>query len=223
MISIKSSINNRPNFTGKVSIPKLLIPTVGLACYLSSTPLKADTFSKSKTTTELLDSLKNTEDSTMLDSAELAHAPSPVVTIAGKKQSVGIVVDVTKNKLFRYDENGKVKDGYNVASGILGKNGKSITGTGIRRVHHIEEFPYKCAPGSKRSRNPKAYGPNILYLTIIDPKTGAEKPSNGEFIHGNNDASSIGKHASHGCMRMDNKVIKKFAKEVKKGTLVLIK
>ena len=101
MISIKSSINNRPNFTGKVSIPKLLIPTVGLACCLSSTPLKADTFSKSKTTTELLDSLKDTEDSTMLDSAELAHAPSPVVTIAGKKQSVGIVVDVTKNKLFR--------------------------------------------------------------------------------------------------------------------------
>ena len=206
MISIKSSINNRPNFTGKVSIPKLLIPTVGLACCLSSTPLKADTFSKSKTTTELLDSLKDTENSTMLDSTELAHAPSPVVTIAGKKQSVGIVVDVTKNKLFRYDE-----------------NGKSITGTGIRRVHHIEEFPYKCAPGSKRSRNPKAYGPNILYLTIIDPKTGAEKPSNGEFIHGNNDALSIGKHASHGCMRMDNKVIKKFAKEVKKGTLVLIK
>ena len=89
--------------------------------------------------------------------------------------------------------------------------------------HHIEEYPYKCAPGSKRSRNPKAYGPNILYLTIVDSKTGEIKGSNGEFIHGNNDASSIGKHASHGCMRMENEVIKQFAKEVKKGTFVLIK
>ena len=145
------------------------------------------------------------------------------VKIAGKQQKVGIVVDVTENKLYRYNENGKVKDGYHIASGVIGRNGKSITGTGIRQVHHIEEYPYKCAPGSKRSRNPKAYGPNILYLTIVDSKTGEIKGSNGEFIHGNNDASSIGKHASHGCMRMENEVIKQFAKEVKKGTFVLIK
>lgn len=223
MISLNNSINNKPSFTGKVSIPKLLIPTVGLACCLNTAPLKADTFSKSEKQTELVDSIKNIEDNTKLDSVELAQAPSPIVTIANKKQNVGIVVDVQKNKLYRYNENGKIKDGYNIASGILGKNGKSITGTGIRRVHHIEEFPYKSARGTKRSKNPKAYGPNILYLTIIDPKTGEEKGSNGEFIHGNNDASSIGKHASHGCMRMDNKVIKQFAKEVKKGTLVLIK
>lgn len=223
MISIKSSINNRPNFTGKVSVPKMILPALGLACCFGTTPIKADTFSKTDSTIVATDSLQSKKYVTQLDSIELAKAPSPIVKIAGKQQKVGIVVDVTENKLYRYNENGKVKDGYHIASGVIGRNGKSITGTGIRQVHHIEEYPYKCAPGSKRSRNPKAYGPNILYLTIVDSKTGEIKGSNGEFIHGNNDASSIGKHASHGCMRMENEVIKQFAKEVKKGTLVLIK
>ena len=223
MISIKSSINNRPNFTGKVSVPKMILPVLGLACCFGTTPVKADTFSKTDSTIVATDSLQSKKYVTQLDSTELAKAPSPIVKIAGKQQKVGIVVDVTENKLYRYNENGKVKDGYHIASGVIGRNGKSITGTGIRQVHHIEEYPYKCAPGSKRSRNPKAYGPNILYLTIVDSKTGEIKGSNGEFIHGNNDASSIGKHASHGCMRMENEVIKQFAKEVKKGTFVLIK
>ena len=223
MISIKSSINNRPNFTGKVSVPKMILPALGLACFFGTTPIKADTFSKTDSTIVATDSLQSKKYVTQLDSTELAKAPSPIVKIAGKQQKVGIVVDVTENKLYRYNENGKVKDGYHIASGVIGRNGKSITGTGIRQVHHIEEYPYKCAPGSKRSRNPKAYGPNILYLTIVDSKTGEIKGSNGEFIHGNNDASSIGKHASHGCMRMENEVIKQFAKEVKKGTFVLIK
>ena len=62
-----------------------------------------------------------------------------------------------------------------------------------------------------------------MYLTIVDPKTGNNLGSNGEFIHGNNNASSIGTYASHGCIRMDNEVIKKLAAETEKGTYVLIK
>lgn len=160
---------------------------------------------------------------TQLNSDELTNAPSPKITIKGQKKLAGIVVDVTENKLYRYDSNGNVIDGYLVATGVIGRNGKSITGTGIRMVDHIETYPYRSAVGTKRKRNPSAYGPKILYLTVVNPKTGEIMGSNGEFIHGNNKPSSIGKHASHGCVRMDNEVIKKLAEETKLGTYVLIK
>lgn len=224
MINCNFSTNSI-NILKKIPAPKILIPALGFACCLNTTPLKADSFSRrdKSQNIEIVDSITIQKNPTELCQNELLNAPSPMVTIAGKKQNVGIVVDLAENKLYRYDQEGKVKDGYHVASGKLNKQGKSITGTGLRRVHHIENYPYKCAPGTKRSRNPKAYGPNILYLTVINPKTGAEQGSNGEFIHGNNDTSSIGKYASHGCIRMDNDVIKQFAKEVEKGTLVLIK
>ena len=57
---------------------------------------------------------------------------------------------------------------------------------------------------------------------MIDPKTG-KKWDNGEYIHGNNKASSIGKYASKGCVRMDNEVIQILAKQVKNGDVVIMK
>ena len=45
----------------------------------------------------------------------------------------------------------------------------------------------------------------------------------GQFIHGNNDVTSIGKRASKGCIRMDNEVIKYLASIVKRGDFVIIK
>lgn len=159
---------------------------------------------------------------TKLTDDELKNAPSSDITINGKKQKATIVVDLSENKLYRYNEDGTILDGYHIASGKLKKDGKSLTSTGIRKVDHIEDYPYSKARGSKRSRNPKAYGPNILYLTIVDAKTGETKGSNGEFIHGNNNEASIGTAASHGCIRMDNEVIKQFAKEVPTGSYVLI-
>lgn len=74
---------------------------------------------------------------------------------------------------------------------------------------------------SKRRRHPSAYGPKIICLDILDTKTG-EKSHIGEFIHGNNDSTSIGKYASKGCMRMDNIVIKELAQNAKNGDIVLI-
>ncbi len=223
MINVKNSCIS---FCGKASMSKILLPTLGLVCCLNTLSAKGntDTFEKSITNpVECVDSVGLNNNKTRLSEQELKDAPSPIVKVAGKNRNAGIVVDISKNRLYRYDDNGDVLDGYKIASGVIGRNGKSITSTGLRMVDHIETYPYKCAPGSKRARNPKAYGPNILYLTIVDSKTGGILGTNGEFIHGNNDASSIGKYASHGCIRMDNDVIKQFAKEVKKGTLVLIK
>ena len=78
MISIKSSINNRPNFTGKVSVPKMILPALGLACCFGTTPIKADTFSKTDSTIVATDSLQSKKYVTQLDSTELAKAPSPI-------------------------------------------------------------------------------------------------------------------------------------------------
>lgn len=153
------------------------------------------------------------------DKAILAKAPSPQIEVAGKKQNAPIVVDLSENRLYRYDKDGKAFEVYQVASGKK----TSPTSTGLRKVSHIETYPYTEAPaGTKRRKSPKAYGPKILILTTIDPKTGKDLGSNGEFIHGNNNPASIGTYASHGCMRMDNDVIVQLSKEVKPGSYVLI-
>lgn len=153
------------------------------------------------------------------DKTILANAPSSQIEVAGKKQNAAIVVDLSENRLYRYDKDGKAFEVYQVASGKK----TSPTSTGLRKVSHIETYPYTEAPaGTKRRKSPKAYGPKILILTTIDPKTGKDLGSNGEFIHGNNNPASIGTYASHGCMRMDNDVIVQLSKEVKPGSYVLI-
>lgn len=248
MLSITNTANNTVNFGSKkpVSKPepqensktnnnrisdKALLSTMAMLMYLNATPSEAQTNNTIQTSKPKIEIVNKTSDDdivqdfnkTQLRFDELAKAPDPTIKVGGKNVKAGIVVDLSENKLYRYNSEGVVQDGYHVASGILGKNGKSITHTGIRKVDHIETYPYSSAKGSKRARSPKAYGPKILYLTIVDPQTGANRGSNGEFIHGNNNEASIGTYASHGCIRMDNEVIKKLAAETKTGTYVLIK
>lgn len=153
------------------------------------------------------------------DSKTLAFAPNPNVTIAGVKHKAVIVVDLSKNVLYKYDEKGNPQKAYLVASG------KSLTPTheGVRIVTHIETYPYRGAPKrAKRRRYPKDYGPKIICLNKIDTKSGEQSPI-GEFIHGNSDPASIGKYVSHGCIRMDNEVIKQLSQEVKSGDIVILK
>lgn len=153
------------------------------------------------------------------DPKALQNAPNPEVKIAGKISNAVIVVDLSKNILYTYDKTGEPTMAYSIASGTR----KTPTETGIRVVSHIETYPYKNAPkASKRYKNPKDYGPKIIILEKVDKNTGEKSPT-GEFIHGNNNPSSIGKYASHGCMRMDNEVIKELSASVKRGDIVLIK
>ena len=153
------------------------------------------------------------------DSLALKSAPNPQVTIKGETKNAVFVVDISKNVLYHYDENSKAIEAFSVASGAT----STPTHTGVRIVSHVETYPYRTAPKStKRYKNPSAYGPRAIILDKIDPITG-ETSYYGEFIHGNKDASSIGKYVSQGCMRMDNEVIKRLAKQVKRGLLVVIK
>lgn len=153
------------------------------------------------------------------EKAVLDEAPSPIVYIAGERKKAAIVVDLSKNVLYYYHETGIPLCAYLVASGKK----KYPTNTGIRVVTHVERYPYKTAsPKTKRYQKPWDYGPRVICLETVDPKTG-DRGKTGEFIHGNNNPSSIGKYASLGCVRMDNAVIKNLANLVKPGDIVVMK
>ena len=148
----------------------------------------------------------------------LLNAPSPNVIIAGEEMKATLVVDVSTNVLYKYDEHGSATAAYLVATGKK----STPTSTGVRVVKNIETYPYRTASkNTKRYKNPIDYGPKALILEIVDPKTGKQTPT-GEFIHGNNNPASLGKYASKGCIRMDNEVIKEIASFVKKGDIILI-
>ncbi len=201
--------------------------TVTFITAMATMPLCAKAYNNSTrilTQEEKVDTFKSsiTPQGT-LDKAFLAKAPSPDITIAGEKKKAGIIVDLKKNILYRYDEIGNVKNAYLIASGAPW----SKTDTGVRIVSHIETSPYRNAPaGSKRRRAPKDYGPKILILNILDPKTGKQSYT-GEFIHGcrsyhDTFIKTKDRRVSHGCMRMDNGVILTLSKEVKPGEIVII-
>lgn len=148
----------------------------------------------------------------------LKSAPNPEVNIMGNSTNAIIVVDLSKNVLYKYDENGFAEKAYSIASG----KETTPTSTGLRVVSHVEKYPYRTAPKStKRRKSPNDYGPKIIILNKIDPSTGATSLF-GEFIHGNNNPNSIGKYVSNGCMRMDNDVITELATQVHRGDIVKI-
>lgn len=158
------------------------------------------------------------------DAGVLKSAPKPDIIIAGEKKKAGIVVDLSTNILYRYDKDGNPVNAYLIASGKK----STPTDKGVRIVTHKETFPYRGAPRrSKRRRAPRDYGPMIICLNKIDPKTG-EQSSTGEFIHGCRSyektfESTPDRYVSHGCMRMDNEVIKALAPTVEKGEIIIIK
>ena len=148
----------------------------------------------------------------------LKNAPSPIITVAGEKKLAAIVVDTKTNLLYTYDAKGKAETVYSVATG------KKYTPTrkGIKMITNVEDYPYKTAYGTKQKKNPKDYGPNVIIIENINPETGKIYGRNGQFIHGNNNPKSLGTYASLGCIRMDNEVIKKIAKDAVKNSYVLI-
>ena len=153
----------------------------------------------------------------------LANAPSPNVKVQGVAKKAKIVVDLSKNVLYHYDDDGNPITAYLIASGRRTGYEPTPTHTGLRVVSHKETYPYRRAPHhTKRYKHPKDYGPMIILLRRLDPKTG-ETSDIGEFIHGNRDASLLGRYVSHGCMRMDNDVIRYLAPIMQRGDIVLIK
>lgn len=150
----------------------------------------------------------------------LAFAPDPSVKVMGKNKKATFVVDLTNNVLYHYNKQGEPICAYRVASGR--NNPEDRTDEGLRIVSHVETYPYRKAPAhTKRHKQPHLFGPKIIILDTLNPRNG-KRGSTGEFIHGNCDESSLGKHASGGCIRMDNTVIKELARVAKRGDIVVM-
>lgn len=197
----------------KVQIPTIVKSLVIATPLLLTTPvLKAqenntrDCFVKTRTT-----SIIETPDS-MLESKPIKVADDYIYP--------AVVIDLSEGKLYHYDLEGYLIDSYNVATGKK----STPTKTGLRRITHIENYPYKSAPRiTKRYKNPDDYGPHVICLETINMKTGESMGTDGQFIHGTNQPNSIGKKASKGCVRLRNEDVKKLIENVYNEQYVLIR
>ena len=149
----------------------------------------------------------------------LINAPSPELEVAGKSFYAKLVVDIRNNTLYKYDEDGFPLKAYLIATGARGTR----TMPGLRIVTYKEKFPYKGAPKDcKRIFDPYSYGPYIIFMNRVNPKTGKQSYVD-QFLHGNGNERSIGRKVSHGCMRTNNNVMRnELSKEVNRGDYVLI-
>lgn len=148
----------------------------------------------------------------------LANAPSPKIEVIGKSMYAKLVIDIRNNTLYKYDKEGFPLKAYLVATGARGTR----TMPGLRVVTYKERFPYAGAPDSKRALDPYSYGPYIIFMNVVDPKTGRQSVVE-QLLHGNGNEYSIGKKVSHGCVRTNNKVMRcELSKEVKRGDYVLL-
>lgn len=200
-----------------MKIPSI-IKTISIGCMISALPISTNrAFAQTEEIDDFIVVTAPPEGTSEKD--VLAGAPQPNVKIKGQMKTAKFVVDLSKNVLYKYNIQGKPEIAYMIASG----KPSTPTSKGVRVVTHTETYPYKTAPAhTKRRRNPSAYGPKIILLNKLDPNTG-EISDIGEFIHGNNNFDSLGRYVSHGCMRMDNEVIKQLAAETKRGDIVIIK
>ena len=148
----------------------------------------------------------------------LINAPSPQIKVREKSLYAKIVIDIRNNTLYKYDKKGFPLKAYLCATGARGMR----TMPGLRVVTYKERFPYSGAPESKRALDPYSYGPYILFLNIVDPRTGRQYVSE-QLLHGNGNEYSIGRKVSHGCVRTNNNVMRKeLSKEVKRGDYILL-
>ena len=153
------------------------------------------------------------------DMGVLLDAPSPKIEVMGKSMLAKLVIDIRKNTLYKYDEDGFPQKAYLVATGARGTRTKA----GLRIVTYKEKFPYKGAPKDcKRLNDPYSYGPVIIFFNAVNPKTG-RKIYVDQFLHGNGNEKSIGRKVSHGCVRTNNNVMRnELSKEVNRGDYVLL-
>jgi lipoprotein-anchoring transpeptidase ErfK/SrfK len=132
--------------------------------------------------------------------------------IIEEKYDYYIEIDKSKNTLSLFS-NKKLVDAFQVATG---KNA-DLTPVGTFEIVNKIQDPWyspKGIPG-KDPQNP--LGTRWLGLSV--PDTGGTKYG----IHGTNNPSSIGKYASLGCIRMNNKDVQWLYDHIPIGTKVVIK
>ena len=145
----------------------------------------------------------------------ICHAHAKSIPLSSKYTSYKqfVVIDKSENKLALY-ENGKLIKTFSVATGAK----PSDTPEGLFSVlNKVKNRPYyKEHIKGGEPRNP--LGDRWIGLLVkVKGKT-----SYAYAIHGTNQESSIGKHISHGCIRMHKKDIHWLYENIKIDTPVLI-
>lgn len=195
-----------PNFIKNIMLAAPLIAAAPFINALEKSPAQ-DKFEKTTVSEEVIPIHPN-------------DSFSPEIKVGDETVYPAIVVDKSENQLYFYDLDGNLDTLFKVG---LGKP-STPTDTGLKVITRIEDYPYKTAsPATKRYKTPNDYGPKVIILDNVDTKTGKIVGYNGEFIHGTDQPSSVGKNQSKGCIRMYNEDVEKLASWVSKGQYVLVR
>ncbi|HEY9900036.1 MAG TPA: L,D-transpeptidase family protein [Pantanalinema sp.] len=135
-------------------------------------------------------------------------------TVKGKPSRGVAAID--QHRFFLYDKQGKLEKIYPIASG----KGENATDLGIKVVSGKLADPSKVAKELWPESGGRAFGTRLVDLSWYDPATGKATRS-GEELHGTFDRNSIGKDASHGCMRFFNEDIEEVYGRLKVGDVVV--
>ena len=146
--------------------------------------------------------------------ASFSVAPVPI--LSGKKARV--LIDLSEHRLFVYDEKGALQRVFPVASGTE----KMPTDTGVKVVCEKMEDPTKLAEKLWPESKGTAFGKRLIDLNWLNVDTGVQTVSD-EELHGTYELQSIGKNASHGCVRLTNESIEWLYQNLVIGDLVLIR
>ena len=126
-----------------------------------------------------------------------------------------IIIEKTNNKLYLYKD-GKFVKSYRVATG--------------KEPHFTPEGTFKIANKSDLTAQemPSRFGTRWIGLAVPlhkDLKEPDDRAPRGEKygIHGTDEPSSIGKHASSGCIRLRNRDVEELYDQVQIGTEVEIR
>jgi L,D-transpeptidase YnhG len=127
---------------------------------------------------------------------------------ATKRLRVAVVLD--EHRTFLFDKTGKLE---RIFANAVGAPGSSTTG-GLKKVDVVLDQTATAAVGQNLWNNPAVFGTRIVGLCWADGRR------SGEELHGTDAPSSIGKDASHGCMRHYNSDIELLAAKLRVGDLV---
>lgn len=131
------------------------------------------------------------------------------------KPSRGVAA-LDQHRFFLYDREGKLERIYPIATGLP----SSATQAGIKVVSGKLNDPTAVAKKLWPETGGKAFGTRLVDLSWLDPKSGKITRS-GEELHGTYVRGSIGKDASHGCMRFYNEDIEDLFPRLKVGEVVV--
>jgi len=128
-----------------------------------------------------------------------------------------IIISTSQHRLFLYRQDGSLERIYPVATGA----DDSPTHRGTKIVADKVDDPSGIAWNLWPESGGKAFGTRLLDLEWYDPATGRVTNS-GEELHGTYVRDSLGRNASHGCMRMYNEDVEALYGMVKRGDRVLV-